>query len=133
MGWFCRHGSSRKSTIEEVTRGWEDSKTGRGLRFVAKQFKGSPFKGVLYAVGQPYTQGKEEDPKDRFILVVLLEYWKKPGGWAYKDMEESAHPYCYSCPMKYLDMAPTVANREWRNYVKAYWERRRIKRETAKG
>jgi len=132
MGWYCQHGSTRKSTIEELTKGWEDTKNGRGLRIVAKQFKGTPFSGVLYAVGQPYKIGATEEIKDRFILVVLLKYWKNPGGWAYKDMDESFHPYNYSCPMKYLEMTPTVQNQTWRDCVKEYWANQKAKRAAKK-
>jgi len=45
---------------------------------------------------------------------------KSEGEWGYKGMDESVHPLYYSCPLKYLDMAPEVTNQEWRDKVRAY-------------
>lgn len=49
------------------------------------------------------------------------------GEWGYKPLEESMHPYYYSCPLRYLDMDPEHC-REWREGVNAYHERRRARR-----
>ena len=38
------------------------------------------------------------------------------GDWGYKSLDESVHPYYYSCPLRYLDMAP-VQSPEWRERV----------------
>ena len=131
MGWLWKYDSTRKSIIEDITKGWE--RDGKGVRYIAKQFKGAPFKGILYAVGQPYTilaEGRLEKSEDRFIIVCLLEYWKRDGreGWAYKDMEECDHPYYYSCPKKYVAMTPTVTCAEWRTAVAEYHVKQAVKR-----
>lgn len=39
--------------------------------------------------------------------------------WGYKSLDESAHPYYYSCPEAYLDMAP-VQCQAWRDAVMQY-------------
>lgn len=53
----------------------------------------------------------ERDGK-RIITCDLLEH---NGG--FKAMDESWHPYYYSCPLAFLDMAPIV-NNQWRDNVK---------------
>jgi hypothetical protein len=39
-----------------------------------------------------------------YIGCHLLE--SSGGDWGYKSLDESVHPYYYSCPLRYLDMAP---------------------------
>jgi hypothetical protein len=54
----------------------------------------------------------------RFIACYLLKGRNTSrDGWGYKDMEESMHPYYYTCPLSYLDMVdPTCP--EWRAKVR---------------
>ena len=66
---------------------------------------------VLWSVWQ-VSEGKTSH---RYIRCDLLKKYKTI--WGYKDMEESMHPYYYSCPLKYLEMVPEVANQEWRDLV----------------
>lgn len=49
-----------------------------------------------------------------YIGCHLLEC--SGGDWGYKSLDESMHPYYYSCPLRYLDMAP-VQSSEWRERV----------------
>jgi hypothetical protein len=58
----------------------------------------------------------------RYIGCHLLE--SSGGEWGYKSLDESVHPYYYSCPLRYLDMAP-VRSSEWREGVRAYHAGRR--------
>lgn len=119
MGWTQYPGhSDRKSFIEDLTRN-EDNH-----RCLAHCYKGAPFQGVLYTVWErENTRGETY----RYIVVFLLSLWNVRGlkGWAYKDIETSMHPYNYSCPLKYLKMAP--ANQEdkhwmdWERGVRAWW------------
>lgn len=44
-------------------------------------------------------------------------------GWGYKPMDESMHPFYYSCPLSYLHMAPEQS-REWREGVRVWHARR---------
>ena len=62
----------------------------------------------------------------RIIRCDLLE--RSDGQWGYKPMEESAHPYYYSCPLEFLDMAPEQCG-QWREKVRAY-HAGRLNRET---
>lgn len=71
-------------------------------------------------------------PTERWIGCDLLEYSKRDEGWGYKDMDESMHPYYYSCPLSYLDMVPVVGSEEWRQGVREYHQRQRAKRQAKK-
>ena len=50
--------------------------------------------------------------------------------WGYKFLVEAEHPYYYSCPLRYLDMAP-VRSSEWREGVRDYHQQRRTRRASA--
>ena len=54
--------------------------------------------------------------------AICLE--RSGGQWGYKPLDESMHPYYYSCPLSYLDLAPEQSA-EWRAGVRAYHARRR--------
>src|SRR3546814_16245151 len=58
----------------------------------------------------------------RYIRCDLLEC--SGGQWGYKPLDESMHPYYYSCPLSYLDLAPEQSA-DWRAGVRAYHARRR--------
>lgn len=58
----------------------------------------------------------------RYIRCDLLE--RSGNQWGYKPLEESMHPYYYSCPLSYLDLAPEQSA-DWRAGVRAYHARRR--------
>lgn len=44
---------------------------------------------------------------------------RSSGWWGFKEIEEAKHPYYYSCPLCYLDMAPERCP-EWREGVREY-------------
>ena len=52
-----------------------------------------------------------------YIGCTLLQRYRNE--WGYKSMDESVHPYYYSCPLSYLERAPTQSP-EWRERVRAY-------------
>jgi hypothetical protein len=58
----------------------------------------------------------------RYIRCDLLE--RSGNQWGYKPLDESMHPYYYSCPLSYLDLAPEQSA-DWRAGVRAYHARRR--------
>ncbi|MFO6370232.1 hypothetical protein, partial [Pseudomonas aeruginosa] len=59
----------------------------------------------------------------RYIRCDLLQ--RSGGQWGYKPLDESMHPYYYSCPLSYLDLAPEQSA-DWRAGVRAYHAQRRI-------
>lgn len=59
------------------------------------------------------------------INVIRCDLLQGSGGeWGYKPLDESMHPYYYSCPLRYLDMAP-VQSPKWREGVRAHHASRR--------
>ncbi|MDO7894611.1 hypothetical protein Q5Z23_33160, partial [Pseudomonas aeruginosa] len=58
----------------------------------------------------------------RYIRCDLLE--RSGDQWGYKPLDESMHPYYYTCPLSYLDLAPEQSA-DWRAGVRAYHARRR--------
>jgi hypothetical protein len=118
MGWLFTHAASKADIIRELiapeeneTRRWET---------IAHCVRGN----VLWAVVE--ITCKQEHRRKRFIACNLLAR-EKGCGWGYKAMEESMHPYYYSCPLNYLDMAP-VANADWRSMVHSHHRARGISR-----
>lgn len=124
MGWLFTCGSTRRDLIAERTEVWERTNAD-GLVInstcLAHCYRGGVFSGVLWSVWErTFTRnGAEASPKQRWIMCDLLRH-QRDYGWGYKDMEESMHPFYYSCPKKYLDMVPLEqfgGNAEWREQV----------------
>lgn len=136
MGWLFKSGSTRKQLIAERTSNW----TREGAESVtvtttclAHCYRGNVYSGVLWATWErTYTKdGEQAQPTERWITCDLLRY-QKDYGWGYKDMDESMHPYYYSCPLKYLDLVPIDiygGNAEWRDGVRTHHARRQQKRQ----
>lgn len=116
MGWSYTKNATRRDIIEYWTGKPGDvfpAALGEGWQCLAHSTRGN----VLWTVEQ-------RPDGHRFIGCMLLS--KERGyGWGSKAMEESMHPYYYSCPLAYLDMVPQ-ANAAWREGVRAYHERRSL-------
>ena len=140
MGWLFRSGSTRKELIAERTENW----TREGAEGViitttclAHCYRGNVYSGVLWAAWERtfVKDGEETQPKERWITCDLLRY-QRDVGWGYKDMDESAHPYYYSCPLGYLDLVPLDTfggNAEWREAVRSHHARRKERRKQRVG
>jgi len=121
MGWTIAPNSTRKEIIAECTQDWDNTRTS-GVKVsnkcLAKQFKGSAFKGTVYAVmEQTHSRDGVEIKRERWIFVALLEYYRGDHGWGYKSMEETCGPCVDGCPKKYFDMVPCPDHpwaRAWR-------------------
>jgi hypothetical protein len=134
MGWLFKNGYSRKELIEDRTKDWERTTDGMAVRTtrLAHCYRGGAFAGVLWTVWErTFTRdGVETQPTELWIGCDLLRY-QKDFGWGYKDMEESCHPYYYSCPLKYLNLVPIEqfgGHEEWRANVRQYHARQQAKR-----
>jgi hypothetical protein len=121
--------------IAERTKDWET--TGPEGSTVASKclahcYRGNTYSGVLWAVWERriIKDGVQVRPVERWITCDLLRY-QRDYGWGYKDMDESAHPYYYSCPLKYLGMVPIDqygGNKDWREGVRANHARKAERR-----
>jgi hypothetical protein len=137
MGWLFTRGSTRKTLIAERTSNWTTEGAERMTvtsTCLAHCYRGGAFSGVLWAVWErTFTRDEQPvKPVERWITCDLLRYQDQC--WGYKDMDESVHPYYYSCPLKYLEMVPIEqygGNAEWREGVRACHARRKEKRRRA--
>lgn len=142
MGWLFKAGVSRKDLIAENTKGWERTKedgTTVASVCLAHCYRGGVFSGVLWSVWERsfIKDGQQVEQPHRWIVCDLLRY--VDGEWGYKDLEESMHPYFYSCPLKYLELVPIEqfgGHPEWRGQVHEYHariaEKRRIRKAARK-
>lgn len=70
--------------------------------------------------------------KEKFIVLYLFRKGEG-GGWWYKDLDETMHPYFYDCPLSLIKEAGPTNNKsanEWRDGVKNYHQSRKAKHET---
>ena len=135
MGWLFTLGQTKKDLVARRTKAWDHATPdGAVITSVCLRhcYRGNAFTGVLWTVWER-TFTKDEQPvkpHERWIGCDLLRY-RKGDGWGYKDMEESMHPYYYSCPLGYLELVP-VACEKWREGVRSYHarlaERRKARR-----
>jgi hypothetical protein len=139
MGWLFKSGSARRNLIQERTQDWERT-TADGIQVtttcLAHCYRGSIGSGVLWVVWERAfnRDGQAVQPTERWITCDLMRY-QKDYGWGYKDLDESMHPYYYSCPLKYLEMVPIEqfgGNSEWRALVTEHHQRRRARRRHVK-
>lgn len=134
MGWTYPYGMTRKQLIVQRVEGWERI-TGEMLvksTCLKHCYRGNPlFSGVLWSVWErTFTKDDSEvQPSQRWIQCDLLRC--DGGEWGYKDLDESMHPYYYSCPLSYLMLVPIDrfgGNKEWRDQVLEHHRRRAEKR-----
>jgi len=65
-----------------------------------------------------------------WIGLDLLQGGGKNMGWGYKSMDETCGPYCYDCPLSYLDAAPAPTTGyagDWRLKVRAHQSNKKNK------
>jgi hypothetical protein len=110
MGWYFSN-QTRSELIRELTQSNETERA--YAEVIAHTLRGN----VLWSVVKvtPQVEGVYRDLKPGesicYIRCDLLQ--RDDSGWGYKPMDESMHPYYYTCPLSYLGMAPEQS-REWR-------------------
>ena len=120
MGWYFSR-QTREQLIHELIRPQESERARSEI--LAHALRGN----VLWSVArvtakQAGVLDLAEGESTTFIRCDLLE--GAGGEWGHKPLDEAAHPYYYSCPLRYLSMAP-VKSPEWREGVHAYHANRR--------
>ena len=131
MGTYYTLGASRADVIAELltTQPYmnAENKTIQ-RRILAHCLKGN----VLWTVNEVLIDGALAD---RWIGCDLLVCYRRNGAttWGYKPMDEDSHPYYYTCPLRYLDLASphdgSQYSTEWREKVRAYWAEVATRRE----
>ena len=127
MGWLYQH-VNRRGLIEQLTADCQNGK--KTSRCLAKCFKGVAWKGILWTVVENTIVHSDKVEIYRFIMCTLLDYDKSKDMWGYKDMDESASPYYFNCPEKYLKMVTPETNgkgidTEWRKGVEQHHIKRK--------
>lgn len=98
MGWtFVSNIHSRKDLIQYLNkRTYSDPIDGKCIKFCVRG-------NVLWSIWELFN--KETQITKRFIGCDLMQNGGREG-WGYRDMEESCHPYYYTCPLSYFDLVP---------------------------
>jgi len=124
MGWTHHIGATRKDIIADRTRDQEnDSAKWTCIRHCCRG-------NTLWAVwSTTYKKGKWAGETHVYITCDLLAKSHDDYGWGYKDMSEEMHPYYYSCPLSYLDIATHGKCEAWREGVRKYHAKRNRKLE----
>jgi len=120
MGWsYPYHTNTRRDSINDLTKSWKQPAASGNC--IAHCLSGN----VLWTVWEVYH--KDTGSFNRYIGCDLLQKFNVHGGtsWGHKSMDESVHPYYYSCPEKYLNMKTQVLSKPWREGVRAYHTDRR--------
>ena len=129
MGWLYIAGISRRELITDNTTTWERTKEDGALiksTCLAHCYRGGVFSGVLWSVWERsfIKDGQPVEQPQRWIVCNLLRY--EGGEWCYKEIDESMHPYFYSCPLSYLNLVPIEqlgGNAQWRSLVNQFHAR----------
>lgn len=114
MGWFFSKGS-RSNLIRELTESQSTDRADR--RVVDYTVVGDVLWSVVCVTAKKTGMNLALGESLNCIRCDLLE--RGDGGWGYKPLDESMYPLYFSCPLRYLDMAP-VQCAEWRERVRAY-------------
>ncbi|AVS92448.1 hypothetical protein C8246_12365 [Paracidovorax avenae] len=121
MGWYFSP-QSRSELIAELIAPQETERT--SAKVIAHALRGNVLWSVVEMTAK--AEGVHRDlaagQSLRYIRCDLLE--RSGCQWGHKPLEESMHPYYYSCPLSYLDLAPEQSA-DWRAGVRAYHARRR--------
>jgi len=114
MGWLFMN-CTRADLIRKLTEASDTEQA--NLKTLAHTLRGN----VLWSVVE-ISYKQEPNPPERFIRCDLLQRYGER--WGFKPMDESWHPYYYTCPLSYLDLAPEKSP-EWREKVREYHAARR--------
>jgi hypothetical protein len=135
MGWYYTNGPTRKELISELSEGrirTSDQGVTITTTCLASCYRGGVFSGTLWSVWQRTfsISGTQASPNQRWIKCDLMRC--DNGLWGHKPLEESMHPYHYSCPLGYLAKVPLEefgGNAEWREGVQSYHKRQAERRQ----
>ena len=122
MGWYFSP-QSRSELIAELITTQETERT--SVKVNAHALRGNVLWSVTQVTAKADGVHRDLAPGQslRYIRCDLLQ--RSGGQWGYKPLDESMHPYYYSCPLSYLDLAPEQSA-DWRAGVRAYHAQRRI-------
>jgi len=111
---------SRVNLIQSLTQSQETD--GAAVRVIAHAVCGNALWSVteVVALDDDSVVGLSLGESLRYIRCDLLAEGRD--GWANVSMMEAEHPYLYSCPLAFLELA-SVQSKAWRQRVLAYHAR----------
>jgi hypothetical protein len=113
MGWLFSHCSRRELIAALINT---DETPNYHHVTLAHALRGN----VLWSVVQSTPKDLSKASRTAIHCTLMQS---SGGSWGYKAMDESVQPCYYSCPKKYLTMAPVISP-EWRKKVLAHHQRR---------
>ncbi|HBO0527163.1 TPA: hypothetical protein VDV63_005826 [Pseudomonas aeruginosa] len=127
MGWYFSH-QSRSDLIAELIAPQETERA--SVKVIAHALLGNVLWSVVEVTAK--TEGVHRGlAPGQSLRTIRCDLLGRSGGqWGYKPLDESMHPYYYSCPLSYLDMAPEQSD-DWRTGVRAYHALRRTPKASA--
>lgn len=120
MGWYIEHGDRARLIQARVATTCSHTGT-RRFETIRHALRGN----VLWSVVR-ISDTMSGEVLGTIIACDLLQRFG-PEQWGYKPMDESMHPYYYSCPLSYLDLAEERCP-EWRKGVRQYHQHRQARR-----
>lgn len=119
MGWYFSR-QTRDQLIGELITPQENEQARSEV--IAHALRGNVLWSVVRVTAkQAGMLGLKEGESTTFIRCDLLK--GSHGEWGYKPLDESMHPYYYSCPLSYLELTP-ARSEAWREGVRTYHRRR---------
>ena len=126
MGWYYSR-QTRAQLIHELIQPQEGERA--HYQVIAHALRGNVLWSVVRITAKVAdTFGLNAGESTAFIRCDLLQ--GSGNDWGHKPLEEAMHPYYYSCPLRYLDMAPEQC-RDWRDGVRAHHARRNSRKSVA--
>lgn len=102
MGWYFSR-QTRDQLIRELIEP-QESESARS-EVIAHALRGNVLWSVVRITAKQ--SGFMKLAAGDSINVIRCDLLQGSGGeWGHKPLDESMHPYYYSCPLRYLDMAP---------------------------
>ena len=122
MGWYFSS-QSRSELIAELVAPQQTERVSATV--IAHTLRGNVLWSVVEMTAKVEGVHRDLSPGQslRYIRCDLLEC--SGGQWGYKPMDESMHPYYYSCPLSYLDLAQEQSA-AWREGVRTYHAHRHL-------
>jgi len=127
MGWlFCAE--TKEELVNRLVR-TEENENWR-IQVIAHSVAGSQlwmveeYTAKVQIDAEDWFKGRAAEPGDTFRIIGLALLSKNGGHsaeycWGYKSMDETVHPFYYSCPLKFLKMVPEACP-EWRVKVRKW-------------
>jgi hypothetical protein len=117
MGWSFSHYVNKQELVNEKVRQFKESESNH--KYIDHALVGNH----LWIAVSCERGGK---PTNFIVLYLIKNDRKGYYNWGYKDIDESSHPFYYTCPLRLLDKTDALSPKdsedsvEWRKRVREY-------------